>query len=270
MRARNMMVIAVMLLVGTTARASECTGDCDASDSVDVADVTVGINIALGALPHEVCPVFDRDASGDVTVDELLAGVALAFDGCPFVQGIDGYCGRDGIAVNEQCDDGNGLSGDGCSADCHLEGPGALDQIWIGCDGSTFAANIGSLAPLGQEFTPRQDLLSGVAVRVTPAGGGVGTGALTARVHADSLDGAVIAEADVVADTRFETTPIFTFDPPVAVQPGARYVLELINPAGNLMWVARGRSGACAYLAGRSITAGELADGDYLFATFGR
>jgi hypothetical protein len=42
-----------------------------------------GVNIALGALLVAACPPFDRDASGAVTVDELLQAVNSALAGCP-------------------------------------------------------------------------------------------------------------------------------------------------------------------------------------------
>jgi hypothetical protein len=41
-----------------------------------------GVNIALGAAPLGSCPRFDADGNGMVTVDELIAAVNAALNGC--------------------------------------------------------------------------------------------------------------------------------------------------------------------------------------------
>jgi hypothetical protein len=61
---------------------TRCVGDCDASGHVTVAEIILCVNIALGKEPLSRCPVCDRDRSGDITVDELVAGVRNALDGC--------------------------------------------------------------------------------------------------------------------------------------------------------------------------------------------
>jgi hypothetical protein len=40
------------------------------------------VNIALGNAPVAVCLAGDRDSSGRVTVDELIAAVNRALEGC--------------------------------------------------------------------------------------------------------------------------------------------------------------------------------------------
>jgi hypothetical protein len=40
------------------------------------------VNIALGILAVDECPPFDRDMSGTITVDELVAAVQSALAGC--------------------------------------------------------------------------------------------------------------------------------------------------------------------------------------------
>lgn len=60
-----------------------CTGDCDASGVVGVAELIQGVNIALATAPMEICPAFDASADGVLTVDELIIGVANALSGCP-------------------------------------------------------------------------------------------------------------------------------------------------------------------------------------------
>jgi hypothetical protein len=39
--------------------------------------------MALGRRPVTACPAFDRNGSGEVTIDELIAAVSNALDGCP-------------------------------------------------------------------------------------------------------------------------------------------------------------------------------------------
>lgn len=60
-----------------------CFGDCDASGAVTVNDIIVGVNIALGNEVVSACSPFDTNDDEMVTVDELLAAVAKALDGCP-------------------------------------------------------------------------------------------------------------------------------------------------------------------------------------------
>ena len=59
-----------------------CVGDCDGNGMVSVADLIVGVNIALGNQPIENCPAFDVTGDGMVTVSELIQGVNNALDGC--------------------------------------------------------------------------------------------------------------------------------------------------------------------------------------------
>src|SRR5262249_46065731 len=44
----------------------ECAGDCDASGSVDVAELITIVNIALGNQPASTCPAGDTDGSGTI------------------------------------------------------------------------------------------------------------------------------------------------------------------------------------------------------------
>jgi hypothetical protein len=77
-------MLAGLLLVAVTAPAlALCVGDCDASGDVTVDEIILCVNIALGKEPLSSCPVCDRDRSGDITVDELVAAVLNALNGCP-------------------------------------------------------------------------------------------------------------------------------------------------------------------------------------------
>lgn len=62
---------------------SSCAGDCDGSQSVDVAELVSCMNIALETAPLAECPAADLDVSGAVTVDELVVAAGNAINGCP-------------------------------------------------------------------------------------------------------------------------------------------------------------------------------------------
>lgn len=59
-----------------------CVGDCDGSDSVQVNELVIGVNIALDRADIQACPAFDRDSSGTVVVSELVTGVDNLLRGC--------------------------------------------------------------------------------------------------------------------------------------------------------------------------------------------
>jgi len=59
-----------------------CFGDCNDDGQVSVAELVVGVNIALGNLDADQCPSFDAGGEGHVTIDDLLRGVNAALSGC--------------------------------------------------------------------------------------------------------------------------------------------------------------------------------------------
>jgi len=78
--------LAVALLAGMAGAASgqvvRCVGDCNGDGEVAIDEVVRGIFIALDRLPADMCRGMDRDHDGMVTVDELVAAVVEAPDGC--------------------------------------------------------------------------------------------------------------------------------------------------------------------------------------------
>jgi glucose/arabinose dehydrogenase len=70
---------------GQAPTADMCVGDCNHSDTVTVDELVLGVNISLGNLPIDSCPVFDADGDGHVSVDELIQAVNNALNGCPAV-----------------------------------------------------------------------------------------------------------------------------------------------------------------------------------------
>jgi hypothetical protein len=65
-----------------TVAARACVGDCDASGTVTVDELLAGVNIALGNVAADQCPVFDANEDGTVTINEILAAVNNALNGC--------------------------------------------------------------------------------------------------------------------------------------------------------------------------------------------
>jgi hypothetical protein len=62
-------------------RAAECA-DCDGDNRVSIGELVTGINIALGSAALAVCRAIDRAGDGEVTVDDLVAAIGDALDGC--------------------------------------------------------------------------------------------------------------------------------------------------------------------------------------------
>jgi hypothetical protein len=76
-------VATAALLLGGPRPASACGGDCNGDSEVTVDELVRGVAIALASTPLIECPGLDRNGDGAVTVDELLAAVNEALTGCP-------------------------------------------------------------------------------------------------------------------------------------------------------------------------------------------
>jgi hypothetical protein len=59
-----------------------CVGDCDDDDMVSVAELILGVSMALGEHDLDSCPAFDFLPDDRVMIDELLLSVAAANEGC--------------------------------------------------------------------------------------------------------------------------------------------------------------------------------------------
>ncbi len=66
-----------------TARSVACVGDCSGAGDVTVDELITMVNIALGTGEILSCPVADHNFDGSVTIDEIVAAVANALNGCP-------------------------------------------------------------------------------------------------------------------------------------------------------------------------------------------
>jgi len=65
-----------------TPRDGGCAGDCDASGQVTVDEIVLLVNIALGNADISGCGAGDMNQDGHITVDEVLAAVEKALGGC--------------------------------------------------------------------------------------------------------------------------------------------------------------------------------------------
>lgn len=77
-----LIVLATTLAWISPVGAQTCTGDCDASGTVTVDEVVTGVSIALGSRNIEECLAFDSSGDNRVTVDEILQASTFALDGC--------------------------------------------------------------------------------------------------------------------------------------------------------------------------------------------
>lgn len=60
-----------------------CPGDCDGDEVVDLTELVLGLNVALGRTPLNQCPTFDESGDGGVTIDEVVEAVDASLHGCP-------------------------------------------------------------------------------------------------------------------------------------------------------------------------------------------
>jgi hypothetical protein len=65
-----------------TATPAFCVGDCNEDDLVTVDEIIRMVSIALGVDELTRCPAADADGNTEVSVDEIIAAVNNALDGC--------------------------------------------------------------------------------------------------------------------------------------------------------------------------------------------
>ena len=266
------------ILVFTTAPALAVVGDCNGTGEVEITDLVTAINVALGETPLETCRAGDTDADGIVSVDEILTAVLNALNGPP--QPAE-RCGNNVVNDDEQCDDGNQDTGDGCDGECLFEGIGVLDQYWSGyrpgtCGGSFGGGNVGLLGPFAQEFVPQFRAVTTVLIDAVAAGGDAAS-ALRLNIRRGTFDGPLLGWTSTVVqnppNTSRQNWIRFDLPVPVAVTPGEVYVYELVgNDSGLSVESSMGEAG-CAqreYTPGDPVSHGErIENDDFLFGIFG-
>jgi hypothetical protein len=62
--------------------AASCVGDCDSNGQVVIGELITAVNIAGGTLAIGQCPAVDIDGDLRVAINELIAAVGAALDGC--------------------------------------------------------------------------------------------------------------------------------------------------------------------------------------------
>lgn len=67
----------------TETPASDCPGDCDPDEVVTDTEIEMCVDIGLGELEPSACVACDVNRDGEVTVDELVAGVLAKLEQCP-------------------------------------------------------------------------------------------------------------------------------------------------------------------------------------------
>ena len=70
------------IVLAAPAAAQTCEGDCNGDHSVEIDEIILGVRAVLGEAPIDDCRAMDGDGSGTVTVDELVAAVTGALQGC--------------------------------------------------------------------------------------------------------------------------------------------------------------------------------------------
>lgn len=102
------------------------------------------------------------------------------------------------------------------------------------------ANSIPFYSPIGQEFVPDHSKLVAVDVCVWDFGGGDGTLRLT--IHDGDIYGPILASGDFAVTARYYGWRYVTFQPPVILNPGSLYVIqvETVGSTGNWGIVSRG------------------------------
>jgi len=79
---RLAVAVAILLAPFAAASAQPCVGDCSGDDQVAVNELVTCVGIVLLSGPTTACPACDGNADGTVAINDLIAGVNSALDGC--------------------------------------------------------------------------------------------------------------------------------------------------------------------------------------------
>jgi len=80
---RTALLVAIAVAVVGRGAAYACPGDCDASGTTTIDELHDGVDIALEKRPAVDCRACDTNTNGAVEVDEIVAAVDAARNGCP-------------------------------------------------------------------------------------------------------------------------------------------------------------------------------------------
>ncbi len=119
-----------------------CIGDCDASRQVTVDEIVALVAVALDRAAIDQCGAGDANRDGKISIDEIIRAVDNAIGGCSDVVPRS-LCGNGIVDAGEDCDDaglcvGGSNAGETCTRDAQCFGPGMCDggnNIGRSCDG---------------------------------------------------------------------------------------------------------------------------------------
>lgn len=240
------------------------TGTCGALKELQCNDDGNGSQSQISVAVTQGMPyLIEVSARCDATAGQLRLAISVCGDGI--------------VTGEEDCDDGNQASGDGCDSTCHFEGLSGIDQSWTGrsgpCGSSSGELAIQYAEPIGREFTPTRPLLGAVDVLIDNDYAQPPT-TLVMRLRKASITAMPLASASVDLSRTARSWVHFALPSPVAVVPGKIYVIELATDNERLLWGhARGEvSDTCPppdYTGGRGIAfATPMANLNFLFRTY--
>ena len=64
--------VALLTVFLSATAGAQCVGDCDRNNEVEVNELVIGVNIALGVEPLSDCPEFDGNGDATLSIDELI------------------------------------------------------------------------------------------------------------------------------------------------------------------------------------------------------
>jgi cysteine-rich repeat protein len=238
------------------------------------------------AAEEQACADIAAGGSGRLVVpmqeeEEVAIAVAVCDPPPEFVRMHVDLCGDGNISHLEECDDGDILDGDGCTADCRFADLGGIDQWWTGPRGSCGTSSSSNESvpipteadpPVAQIVTPAADTLAGVDVSITSH---LRFGdSLSLIVRSGSVDGPVPARVDQVEPAvRSRGWNHFRLATPIALEPGQPYALQLAASAPGAGWASNtGYDGqgctAARYPGAPAICDGEEQPLSFLFRTY--
>jgi len=134
-----------------------CVCDVDGSSAIQATDALLSLKRAVGQDVAMLCPPCVTSTVAPVTTTSTPAVTTTSTLSTPTTTIVAPGCGNGVLGSDEQCDDGNRVSGDGCSADCVLEDGRGLCAGVPSVPGTAVAAELlvsGLTRPVGIEAAP--------------------------------------------------------------------------------------------------------------------
>jgi hypothetical protein len=138
-----------------------CAGDCSGDGRVDIGELVRGVRVLLGAGDDVPCTTaFDREGSGMIAIDDLIAAVRNALGGCAQPPDAQYAACRDsgGIAERHNCCDGVGDFRDTCHPGSCGDCPFDARHLVRSCQCGTYRCFDGALCVPQATPTPTPTL----------------------------------------------------------------------------------------------------------------